>query len=150
MRRTKHSQDSNACPFQCRSRSVNNCSRNYYLTLEDSELKTLQSLAAHLKLLLDCPEHFWKLLERRQYLDAAWLFLVAQVVYHSLVDEEDEEEWSDQNIDVLEQFPLVQRQWDAISGFRAQISHKATQSLREELTFQVCKACKIWFTLNLS
>jgi hypothetical protein len=83
-------------------------------------------------------------------LDAAWLFLVAQVVYHSLVDEEDEEGWSDQSIDVMEQFPLVQRQWDAISGFRAQISHKATQSMREELTFQVCKACKIWFTLKIS
>jgi hypothetical protein len=83
-------------------------------------------------------------------LDAAWLFLVAQVVYHSLVDEEDEEGWSDQNIDVLEQFPLVQRQWDAINGFRAQISHKATQSLREELTFQVCRTSKKWFTLILS
>lgn len=103
-------------------------------TETDVQLKTLQSLAAHMKLLLDCPEQFWKLLESKQYLDAAWLFLVARVVHHSLVSEEEEGVWTDHGIDVLEQFPLVQRQWDAINGFRAQISHKAIQSLREEMT----------------
>jgi hypothetical protein len=90
-----------------------------------------------MKLLLDCPEQFWKLLEARQYLDAAWLFLVARVVHHSLVDEEEDAVWTDQGIDVLGQFPLVQRQWNAINGFRNQISHRAVQSLREEMTVQV-------------
>ncbi len=90
-----------------------------------------------MKLLLDCPEQFWKSLESKQYLDAAWLFLVARVVHHSLVNEEEEETWTNHGIDVLEQFPLVQRQWDAINGFRAQISHKAIQSLREEMTVEV-------------
>jgi len=90
-----------------------------------------------MKLLLDCPEQFWKLLEARKYLDAAWLFLVARMVHHSLVDEEEDQVWTDQGIDVLEQFPLVQRQWDAINSFRNQISHRAVQSLREEMTIQV-------------
>ena len=30
-----------------------------------------------------------------------------------------------------EQFPLVQRQWDTVSQFRAQITYKATLSLRD-------------------
>ncbi|CCA67689.1 hypothetical protein PIIN_01516 [Serendipita indica DSM 11827] len=102
----------------------------------DSQLKTLQSLAAHMKLLLDCPEQFWKLIERRQYLDAAWLFLVASVVHQSLVEEDEDDGWAAQGIAVSEQFPLVQRQWDAIHSFKAQITHKATQSLREDLTNQ--------------
>jgi conserved oligomeric Golgi complex subunit 1 len=39
---------------------------------------------------------------------------------------------------VQEQFPLVQRQWDAVSQFRPQIIHKATMSLREyEATAEV-------------
>ena len=108
-----------------------------HLSKEDVQLKTLQSLAAHMKLLLDCPEQFWKLLEARKYLDAAWLFLVARVVHHSLVDEDEDDVWTDQGIDILKQFPLVQRQWDAINGFRNQISHRAIQSLREEMTVQV-------------
>jgi hypothetical protein len=103
----------------------------------DTQLRALQSLAAHLKLLLDCPEQFWRLLERKQYLDAVWLFLVARVVHQSLVDESEEDGWAQQGIDVLEQFPLVQRQWDAIAGFRNQISYRITQSLREELPEQV-------------
>ncbi|PVG03219.1 hypothetical protein CPB86DRAFT_723784 [Serendipita vermifera] len=102
----------------------------------DTQLRALQSLAAHLKLLLDCPEQFWRLLERKQYLDAVWLFLVTRFVHQSLVDDGEEDGWAQQGIDVLEQFPLIQRQWDAIAGFRTQISYRITQSLREELPTQ--------------
>lgn len=45
-------------------------------------------------------------------------------------EEEGEISWARAGIDVEEQFPLAQRQWDTISQFRTQISHKATQSLR--------------------
>lgn len=31
-----------------------------------------------------------------------------------------------------EKFPLVQRQWETVSQFRSQISHKATLALREQ------------------
>jgi len=66
-------------------------------------LQALQLLSAHLKLLLDAPEHLWRLIERRKYFSAAWLFLLARVVHRALVrdDEQDEESWSNQGIDVL-------------------------------------------------
>lgn len=35
------------------------------------------------------------------------------------------------------EFPLIQRQWDAVSQFRSQIIHKATLSLREMISSEV-------------
>jgi hypothetical protein len=66
-------------------------------------LYTLQLLSAHLKLLLDAPEYLWRLIERKKYFTAAWLFLLARVVHRALVrdDEQDEETWSAQGLDVL-------------------------------------------------
>ncbi|CAE6418759.1 unnamed protein product [Rhizoctonia solani] len=109
---------------------------------EDAHLKILQTLSAHLKLLLDSPEHLWRWLEKRQFLHAAWLFLLARTVYRKLSksdDEESEEEeaasgdisWSRHGIDVMEQFPVASKQWEMIGQFRPQIVHKATQALRE-------------------
>lgn len=110
---------------------------------EDAHLKTLQVLSAHLKLLLDSPEHLWRWLEKKQFLHAAWLFLLARTVYRKLSkspdgDESEEEEaesgdinWLRHGIDVTEQFPIASRQWEAIGQFRPQIVHKATQALRE-------------------
>ncbi|KAG8732708.1 hypothetical protein FRC11_011427 [Ceratobasidium sp. 423] len=110
---------------------------------EDAHLKILQTLSAHLKLLLDSPEHLWRWLEKRQFLHAAWLFLLARTVYRKLSrspdDEEEEEEeaasgdinWSRHGIDVMEQFPVASKQWEMIGQFRPQIVHKATQALRE-------------------
>ncbi|EPQ60419.1 hypothetical protein GLOTRDRAFT_31166 [Gloeophyllum trabeum ATCC 11539] len=99
----------------------------------DAQLQSLQSLSTHIKLLLDAPEHIWRLLERKQYLKAAWLFLLARVVHRALSndDADNKESWESHGIDVEEQFPLVQRQWDTVSQFRSQITHKATLSLRE-------------------
>ncbi|THH13587.1 hypothetical protein EW146_g6653 [Bondarzewia mesenterica] len=119
---------------------------------DDSHLKTLQSLAAHLKLLLDTPEHLWRLIEKKKFLHAAWLFLLARVLHRVLVREdveEGEENWKAHGID--EQFPLVQRQWDVVAQFRTQITHKATLSLREfsasvELYQDICS---ILLTLHL-
>ncbi|KAG8718434.1 hypothetical protein FRC09_012671 [Ceratobasidium sp. 395] len=110
---------------------------------EDAHLKTLQILSAHLKLLLDSPEHLWRWLEKKQFFHAAWLFLLARTVHRKLsksVDDEesDDEEneggdinWSRHGIDIVEQFPIAARQWEAIGQFRPQIVHKATQALRE-------------------
>lgn len=40
-----------------------------------------------------------------------------------------------------EQFPLVQRQWDTVSQFRAQITYKATLSLRDSgAPLEVCSS----------
>ncbi|KAJ7751297.1 Vps51/Vps67 domain-containing protein [Mycena maculata] len=116
----------------------------------DAHLHTLQLLSAHMKLLLDAPEYLWRLIERKKYFTAAWLFLLARVVHRALVrdDEQDEETWKTQGLDVLEQFPLAQRQWEAVSQFRSQIIHKATLSLRE-YTASAEDACAALLTLHL-
>ena len=116
---------------------------------KNTELRILQSVAAHMKLLLDTPEHIWRLLEKKKYLHAGWLFLLARIVYQALVRDgaEDEDDWTAHSINMLvrspvygfivthdvyqEQFPLVQRQWDAVAPLRAQITYKATLSLRD-------------------
>ncbi|PIL31763.1 hypothetical protein GSI_06467 [Ganoderma sinense ZZ0214-1] len=100
-------------------------------TGEDKHLQALQSLSAHVKLLLDAPEHLWRLMERKSYLNAAWLFLLARVVHRALSQESDDRTWHSYGVDVQEHVPLVQRQWDTITPFRSQISHRATLSLRE-------------------
>lgn len=68
----------------------------------DVHLQALQVLAAHVKLLLDVPEHLWKMLEKRKYFAAAWLYLLSRVVHRALVrDDLDDETWQAQGIDVL-------------------------------------------------
>ncbi|KAI0347787.1 hypothetical protein BDW22DRAFT_1319545 [Trametopsis cervina] len=116
----------------------------------DEHLQALQSLAAHLKLLLDAPEHLWRLIERKLYLHAAWLFLLSRVVHRSLLRDEGDEDitWHTLGIHISEQFPIVQRQWDAVSQFRSQISHKATMALREQNSSPP-EVCAILLTLHL-
>ena len=67
----------------------------------DKHLQTLQSLSAHVKLLLDAPEHLWRLMEKKAYLNAAWLFLLARVVHRALSQEDDEQSWQAHGIDVM-------------------------------------------------
>ena len=69
---------------------------------KDTQLRILQSVAAHVKLLLDTPEHIWRLLERKKYLHAGWLFLLARIIYQALVreDTEDESDWTSYGIDI--------------------------------------------------
>lgn len=69
----------------------------------DRHLSTLQVLSAHMKLLLDAPEHLWRLIERKHYLQAAWLFLLSRVVHRALVrhDDNDEQSWVNEGVDVL-------------------------------------------------
>ncbi|EJU00839.1 hypothetical protein DACRYDRAFT_23157 [Dacryopinax primogenitus] len=109
-------------------------SRRY--SVVDTQLPILHEFSAHLKLMLDAPEHLWRLLERKRHLQAAWLYLLSRVVYRALVQHDEDEDaeqtrWARLGIDVLGQFPIMQRQWDTVSQFRSQISQRATQSLRE-------------------
>ena len=66
-------------------------------------MRILQSVAAHVKLLLDTPEHIWRLLEKKKYLHAGWLFLLARIVYQELVRDgaEDDDEWSAHSINMV-------------------------------------------------
>nr|BDS00032.1 hypothesis protein 8 [Mycoleptodonoides aitchisonii] len=113
---------------------------------EDKHLQALQSLSAHLKLLLDAPEHLWRLMERKMYLHSAWLFLLARVVHRALSRDDEDQSWHTYGID--EQLPLVQRQWDTVAQFRSQIVHKATLSLREPSS-SPGEACATLLTLHL-
>ncbi|KDQ63279.1 hypothetical protein JAAARDRAFT_188871 [Jaapia argillacea MUCL 33604] len=117
---------------------------------DDDQLQALQSLATHMKLLLDAPEHIWRLLERKKFFQAAWLFLLARVVHRALVrtDTDDEDSWIQYGVNVQEQFPLVQRQWDTVAQFRSQITHKATLSLRENQSSSE-DVCATLLTLHL-
>ncbi|KAJ3808296.1 hypothetical protein F5876DRAFT_78879 [Lentinula aff. lateritia] len=116
---------------------------------EDLHLQALQVLAAHVKLLLDVPEHLWRILEKKKYLSAAWLYLLSRVVHRALVrEEQDHEAWRNQGIDILESFPLVQRQWEVVAQFRSQIVHKAALSLRD-FTTPSQTTCATLITLHL-
>ena len=53
-----------------------------------------------MKLLLDAPEHLWRLMERKVYLNAAWLFLLARVVHRALSQDDEEQSWHAYGIDV--------------------------------------------------
>ena len=84
--------------FLCYNRGIDNTNGQ-----QDTQLRILQSVAAHVKLLLDTPEHIWRLLEKKKYLYAGWLFLLARIVYQALVrdDAEDEDDWAAHGIDML-------------------------------------------------
>lgn len=41
-----------------------------------------------MKLLLDAPEHLWRLIERREYYRAAWLFLLSRGVHRALTHDD--------------------------------------------------------------
>lgn len=76
------------------------CRASVDATGSDKHLQALQSLSAHVKLLLDAPEHLWRLMERKSYLNAAWLFLLARVVHRALSQDEDDQSWHAYGIDV--------------------------------------------------
>ncbi|KAF7307063.1 hypothetical protein MIND_00499400 [Mycena indigotica] len=115
----------------------------------DTHLHALQLLSAHIKLLLDAPEYLWRLMERKKYFTAAWLFLLARVVHRALDrNDEQEESWKAAGIDVKAQFPLIQRQWDTVAPLRASISHRALASLRESST-PSAEVCAALLTLHL-
>ena len=74
-----------------------------FIRVSDSHLQTLQVLSAHIKLLLDAPEHLWRLIEQEKYFHATWLFMLARVVHRALSrddDLQDESSWLNQGIDV--------------------------------------------------
>lgn len=41
-----------------------------------------------MKLLLDAPEHLWRLIERREYYRATWLFLLSRGVHRALTHDD--------------------------------------------------------------
>ncbi|KAI8925555.1 hypothetical protein BC831DRAFT_512430 [Entophlyctis helioformis] len=90
---------------------------------EEDRKQQLFHVAAQIRLLVITPEQIWSALERHQHLAASRLYLIARLVFREL-------QTGKQAVLIKTSFPVVQRQWDAISSFRVQIVEKATASLR--------------------
>ncbi|KAJ3330642.1 Golgi transport complex subunit 1 [Blyttiomyces sp. JEL0837] len=93
--------------------------------LEEKKM-LLYPIAAQIKLLVDAPEQIWHAIESHAYLRAARVFQVAHAVYRNLQNTHDPA-----MLKVYSFFPVVQRQWDAISHFRPKIKEKALAHLQD-------------------
>lgn len=94
----------------------------------DDMKKSLYTSAAQIKLLADVPEQIWRNMENHSYLTASRLYLISKAIYKNL--NADAEERANQSVKVKEMFPVVGRQWDAVSHFKAQILQKSHQHLK--------------------
>ncbi|KAJ3295924.1 Golgi transport complex subunit 1 [Borealophlyctis nickersoniae] len=84
----------------------------------------LYPVAAQIKLLVDTPEQIWHALENHQYLRASRLYLLAKKVLGNLQTSPEAA-----TLKLLNSFPVVKRQWDAVSHFRSQIIERSMQHL---------------------
>ncbi|KAK3844626.1 MAG: hypothetical protein J3R72DRAFT_437596 [Linnemannia gamsii] len=94
----------------------------------DDMKKSLYTSAAQIKLLADVPEQIWRNMENHSYLTASRLYLISKAIYKNL--NADADEATNQSVKVMETFPVVGRQWDAVSHFKAQILQKSHQHLK--------------------
>ncbi|XP_031572017.1 conserved oligomeric Golgi complex subunit 1-like [Actinia tenebrosa] len=85
------------------------------------------SLAAQMKLLVDTPEKIWSALERQQYLKATQLYLLS----HHIVSILHLNSGSGAAPRVLSSFPILQRQWAAISHFKDSIIQGSRALLKD-------------------
>ncbi|XP_033750084.1 conserved oligomeric Golgi complex subunit 1-like [Pecten maximus] len=99
------------------------------------ELK-FHSIAMQIKLLLDMPEKIWSALDRNDYLTATRHYLLSRHIHTSLQLD------SQQSPDLLHRFPVLNRQWAAISHFRATILQGSRSMLKESaITDQKIAEC---------
>ncbi|KAK6099169.1 hypothetical protein MT418_000619 [Batrachochytrium dendrobatidis] len=82
------------------------------------------SVAAQIRLLVITPDQIWTSLEQHQYLAAGRLYLISRLVFRGLQTGRQAA-----LLKIPSSFPVVQRQWDAISPFRAQIIEKIKHRL---------------------
>ncbi|KAK8861647.1 hypothetical protein IAR55_002470 [Kwoniella newhampshirensis] len=94
---------------------------------EPSEVEDVVGMlpvAAHMKLLLDAPEALYSYLAHHAYLNAAFLWLITRVVKEGLSSMPEEASGP--------YISLLQKQWETLTPFRAQIVSRATASLRSK------------------
>lgn len=99
---------------------------------------TPYSIATLVKLLLDCPEHIWRAIEREDYLSAARLEGIGRAVFRELksssesegVADDGEEGDEEDTSSIQRAFPLIDQQWETLSQLGPQISQRATAHLR--------------------
>ena len=91
----------------------------------DTKRRYIYVIAALVKSLADVPEQIWHALENHRYLHASRLYILAKKV-HEYLDQEKKRS----TIDIEVAFPVIQRQWDAVSAFGPQIIQRSTHYLR--------------------
>ncbi|KAI9322730.1 hypothetical protein BX666DRAFT_2109173 [Dichotomocladium elegans] len=87
---------------------------------QDQQRRHLYALASLIKSLADVPEQIWHALENHRYFHAARLYAIAERVHATDMS----------FVNVQAAFPVVQRQWDAVSFFLPQIIQKSSAYMR--------------------
>lgn len=91
-------------------------------TADGEDVNTMLPVAAHMKFLLDAPEALYAYLARHAFLNAAFLWLVARVVKEGMAAMPEAAKGP--------YLPLLQKQWEVLVPFRAQIVQRSTAELR--------------------
>ncbi|KAF9099503.1 Golgi transport complex subunit 1 [Mortierella sp. AD031] len=118
----------NSCDIHSLKRNVAAKTKKAQSGSMDGMKKSLYTSAAQIKLLADVPEQIWRNMENHNYLTASRLYLISKAIYKNL--NADAEDSHHQSVKVMETFPVVGRQWDAVSHFKAQILQKSHQHLK--------------------
>ncbi|ORX55392.1 hypothetical protein BCR36DRAFT_581417 [Piromyces finnis] len=91
----------------------------------EEKKKIIYPIAAEIKLLVDTPEQIWNALENHKYLKAACLYMIAKLVYKHLQSSEEAK-----YLQIMNTFPIIQKQWIAVSQFRSNILEKSISYLK--------------------
>ncbi|XP_014666328.1 PREDICTED: conserved oligomeric Golgi complex subunit 1-like isoform X2 [Priapulus caudatus] len=96
------------------------------------------AVAAQIKLLLDIPEKIWATVDAADYLRATQLYLLARHIHTGL----HLDSTSPQSAHILAHFPVLSRQWSAISQFKPAILQGCRQMLSDaSVSQQVTTDC---------
>ncbi|XP_033096428.1 conserved oligomeric Golgi complex subunit 1-like [Anneissia japonica] len=90
---------------------------------------TFYSIASQIKLLLDMPEKIWGAIENRQHLRGTQLYLLACHIMSSL----QLDGVNQQSTQLLTWFPILSRQWAAVSHFKASILQSCRSMLKDSV-----------------
>ncbi|KAG0095493.1 Golgi transport complex subunit 1 [Podila epicladia] len=117
----------NSCDIHALKRNVASKTKKAQSGSIDEMKKSLYTSAAQIKLLADVPEQIWRNMESSSYLTASRLYLISKAIYNKLNTGTEGDATS---VKVMETFPVVGRQWDAVSHFKAQILQKSISHLK--------------------
>ncbi|KAG0358834.1 Golgi transport complex subunit 1 [Gamsiella multidivaricata] len=120
----------NSCDIHALKRNVAAKTKKAQSGAMDEMKKSLYTSAAQIKLLADVPEQIWKNMENNSYLTASRLYLISKAIYKNLNAGMEGNDDEGKMVKVMETFPVVGRQWDAVSHFKAQILQKSHHHLK--------------------
>ncbi|TPX59377.1 hypothetical protein PhCBS80983_g02491 [Powellomyces hirtus] len=114
----------NGCDAQSIKRKVMESKAKGSAPGDEKRKTSVYSVAAQIKVLVNTPEQIWHAMEEHKYLRACRLYLVARQVYENLTTTDDAA-----SLRSLHSFPVVKRQWNAVSHFRDQIVERSVSHL---------------------